>query len=342
VDDRDALSSALPEPPPAAPAQRERAIASAMARFEGRPAVPEIFTARQRWLVRRPQLGLAMAAALVVVVGLPMAWMYVDEPAGHSPRAAPATATPTSNAPHKAELIAPPPQTAMAAPESSAGRTKTASAPASRKPVREAVENAPAAAPPPSSTQVDDAQNVRAVEAPQRIVAAPPAPVIMARVAPPPPPPAAAASGADTIVVTGALRRASNDNVACTLDDPRQDLSFCKRWIDPAAEGDKGRAAAHVADGLMRAWQGDTQGAIAAFDAAIVLAPKLGIAYLERSQAYARLGEAHRALEDADKAVRYAPDARAYANRATLWRQRGDLAKARADERRAEAFQSAQ
>lgn len=341
MDERDVLSSALPEPPPAAPARRERAIAKAMARFEDRPEAPEVSTARQRWLARRPQLGLAMAAALVVVVGLPMAWMYGDGRVADAPQIV--TAAPSS-VPQRSEAVAPAPQRALtvpvATPKPAVPETKHSAVSISPAPVRETAEIAPAPAPP--SAEAYNKENARASQAPQGIAAPPP--VVMARVAPPPPPPppAASASATDNIVVTGALRRASNGSVACTLDDPRQDVSLCKAWINPGAHGDKGRAAAHVADGLTRAWQGDMHGAIEAFDAAIAVAPKMGIAYLERSQAYARLGDTDRALDDADKAVRYAPDARTYANRAALWRQRGEAGKARADERRAAALESAQ
>jgi tetratricopeptide (TPR) repeat protein len=150
------------------------------------------------------------------------------------------------------------------------------------------------------------------------------------------------------IVVTGtavrspaALRRARKasergDWNACTVNDPGANLAACKKLVDPGASGAAGRAAAHVADGLSRAWRGDTDGAIVAFDQAIGVAPKLAIAWLNRGLAHERKGELDHAIADLDKAVRYAPGtARVYYNRSLLFRQRGDVRRADADAERA-------
>jgi tetratricopeptide (TPR) repeat protein len=94
--------------------------------------------------------------------------------------------------------------------------------------------------------------------------------------------------------------------------------------------------AAHLADGVSRAWRGDLGGAIQSFDAAIAIAPKFGDAYLNRSLVYARLGDEERALNDANEAVHHARDeARALYNRSVLLRRQGKLAKAQKDEQRA-------
>jgi tetratricopeptide (TPR) repeat protein len=126
---------------------------------------------------------------------------------------------------------------------------------------------------------------------------------------------------------------------ACTINDPGRNLRSCRRLLDPAAPGPKGQAAARVADGLSRAWQGDLDGAIAAFDKAIATAPNDAIAYLNRGLALQRKGEFSRANADLDRAVRYAPGAaRGYFNRGQLLRQRGEADRATADEDRAVAL----
>ncbi|MEO8375936.1 MAG: tetratricopeptide repeat protein, partial [Sphingomonas bacterium] len=149
----------------------------------------------------------------------------------------------------------------------------------------------------------------------------------------------------DDVVVTGQRRSAvakpaayGNWN-ACTVDDPKQRLEACRKLVDPAAPGSAGRAAARVADGLSRAWQGDLDSAIAAFDQAIAISSRLSFAYLNRGLVYAHKGEFDRALEDMNRAVRYAPDvARNYYGRSLLWRQRGDAKRAEADQARAIAL----
>jgi tetratricopeptide (TPR) repeat protein len=126
---------------------------------------------------------------------------------------------------------------------------------------------------------------------------------------------------------------------ACTINDPDRSLRSCKRLIDPAAAGAKGRASAHVADGLSHAWQGDLDGAITAFDQAIAISPRDAVAYLNRGLALQRKGEFGRANADLDRAVRYAPAAaRGYYNRSLLLRQRGEADSATADEDRAVAL----
>ncbi len=123
---------------------------------------------------------------------------------------------------------------------------------------------------------------------------------------------------------------------ACTVDDPAHRLDGCKRLVDPAAKGNAGRAAARVADGLTLAWDGDMDGAIAAFGAAIDIEPRLAIAYLNRGLAYQRNDDSARALADFDKAVRYAPlAARGYFHRSLALRLKGDARRAAADESRA-------
>lgn len=152
--------------------------------------------------------------------------------------------------------------------------------------------------------------------------------------------PPASVSAADsdnrTIVATGARARAPRgDWNECTIDDPGRSLARCRHLVDPAAKGTAGRAAAHLADGLRLAWQGETAEAITAFDRAIAIAPS-SFAYLNRGVAHRRNGDLDRALADLDRAVRADPrSARAYYNRSQVLRQQGADARAEADEKRA-------
>jgi hypothetical protein len=150
-------------------------------------------------------------------------------------------------------------------------------------------------------------------------------------------------SAALAIVVTGSRISASAAKAArrgdwniCTVNDPARSLERCKRQIGQNAQGDMGRAAARIEDGLTKAWAGDEAGAIRAFDAAIDIRPKLAFAYLNRGMAYARLGESERAVKDFDQAINYAPyDARAYYQRSVALRALGKDARAVTDAERA-------
>jgi tetratricopeptide (TPR) repeat protein len=150
-------------------------------------------------------------------------------------------------------------------------------------------------------------------------------------------------SAAVAIVVTGSRISASAAKAArrgdwniCTVNDPARSLERCKRQIGQNAQGDMGRAAARIEDGLTKAWAGDEAGAISAFDAAIDIRPKLAFAYLNRGMAYARLGQSERAVKDFDQAINYAPyDARAYYQRSVALRALGKDARAVTDAERA-------
>lgn len=144
------------------------------------------------------------------------------------------------------------------------------------------------------------------------------------------------------VVVTGSRVRRPDmasrrgDWNACTVDDPAQSLAGCGALANAGAKGDEGRAAARVAEGLSHAWNGENDGAVNDFSAAIAIQPRMAMAYLNRALVYQRLGESGRALTDLDRAVRYAPySARGYYLRSLLRERMGDSARARADAERA-------
>lgn len=346
----DDIRALLPDPPPPAPKRREAAIGEAMARFDGKaPPARALRPAATPWWkqMQRPQAGLLAAAALVVAVGLPLAW-----------RTGPVPLPPPTKE-----------QVAHSAAEEAPSRLSEASqapaigAAATTAPSQVAVagsDRAPAA----PATATPEAKRMDAGYASP---SAPPAPA-------PPPPPAMRAEQSAPIVVQGQMRKealqdtplavsvASSENVrdsgsdvvvtgtrlskskplgrgdwnACTVADPSRTLSRCRTLADKAAKAVRDQADAHLSAGLKQAWDGDMDGAIDAFDAAIAAAPGLSAAYLNRGLAYDRQGDSERAIADLDAAVRYAPkSARAYYNRSVLLRKYGDPKRAAADEQQA-------
>ncbi|WP_422060662.1 tetratricopeptide repeat protein [Sphingopyxis sp.] len=344
----DDIRALLPDPPPPAPKRREAAIGEAMARFDGKalPArAPRPATTPWWKQMQRPQAGLFAAAALVVAVGLPLAWRT-----GPVPLPPPTKGQVADSAAEKA------PRPLDEAPQAPAIGAATTTAPAQ---IAVAGSDRAPAAP---ATAAPEAKRLDAG------YASPPAPP------PPPPPPAMRAEQSAPIVVQGQMRKealqdtpvavsvVSSENVrdsgsdvvvtgtrlskskplgrgdwnACTVADPSRTLSRCKTLADKAAKAVRDQADAHLSAGLKQAWDGDMDGAIDAFDAAIAAAPGLSAAYLNRGLAYDRQGDSERAIADLDAAVRYAPkSARAYYNRSVLLRKYGDPKRAAADEQQA-------
>lgn len=336
-DDRD-LAALLPDPPPPRPARRDAAIAAAMERFDGgelKPA-PKRAAASSFWAtLRRPQFGMVVTACLVAVIAMPV-WFSGDPRIVPPPASAPAPKAEQPADRARAPIAAADPVAAPAPPAETptAQLASPAAEPAQAKPGADA--RALEQSPQPAERMAKSimAENL-----------APPAPA-PAPPPPPPPPPAAtmaappavaapraeqmadADDSAGSIVVTGsrvgraasrAARpapapresfRAARQRTAnpCTVDDPNRNLDNCTRTLERAVRNDAARA--HVAQGLSRAWAGDSAGAIAAFDQAIAAAPRSGFAYLNRGLAYRRSGNAAKADADLDRAVRLDPDYR--------------------------------
>lgn len=375
----DDIGLSLPQPPRPAPARREAAISEALRRFDAEGDAPRVAPARREpqragpWWGRanRPQLGVMVAASLVALIGLPVAWLTISQNSMPAPELASRQETDLKSFDVAEEA---PRDSAANTPRSPAiafePRLSTPPAELSANRGEErASETAPSAHELPKAAQAlaageakraDNAAHVgnqtmlaRAPRAPAAIMAtAPPSPAAPPAVAPPPmvirEAPAAtkpkedlAAADTDSIVVTSARRRGitvpdRGDWNACTINDPKRSLAACKYLVDSGAKGIKGQAAAHLADGLSLAWQGNMDRAIAAFDRTITIAPKSSLAYLNRGLAYQRQGDTDRALADLDRAVRFAPGAaRSYYNRSLLLRERGDAKRADADQARA-------
>jgi tetratricopeptide (TPR) repeat protein len=297
----------------------------------------------RRALRHRPQLAGLIAASLVVLVGVPVAWLALSR--GNPQGAASADRVTT------ADIAAPP--TAVVKPTAAPEATNGAAE-------RDAKNAAPKAIAPSPAPQV-------AVPAPVA------APVIAAAPAPPPPavvlPPPAAPSLAAKVAAPSAMRdmavagraragSAESGNIvvtanrvrrsgpgyfstrgdwnACTIDDPRRSLDACRGQSDAGARGPRGEAGAMLAEGLAQAWQGEDEHAITLFDRAIALAPRLAPAWLNRGLVRARSGDSDAALADLDRAVRLTPgSARVHYARGRLLRERGDTRRAEADFARA-------
>jgi hypothetical protein len=358
----DDIASALPRPPLPAPARREAAIEAAMRRFDGDSALPPrlsadaVGAASAPWW-RRPAFtyaGAFASIALVALVALPLAWTPLDEPrqggdappgsvsepvrpetqvaaadqipaarAPVPPSAVPGEATRTARARDAADgapvelALAVPPRAPLGQAEKMEGVSRSADPTSDFRP--------PAPVAPPDSNILVTGSRISR-------------PSVATRTA-------SEAGAADSpVAVTGAPLSAAGaagrgDWNACTIDDPGRSLAACRQSVDPAARGSAGRAAAQVAAGLERAWQGDLRGAIEAFDRAIEIAPRSSSAYLNRGLALQKSGDLDRALADLDRAVTHAPrSARAYYRRSLLLRQRGDTKRAAVDEKRAVAL----
>lgn len=355
-EDRD-LMAALPDPPPPRPDRRALAIDAALRRFDGRQEGPHASPAPPpgvsfRAIFARPQVAAFATVVLVALLSLPL-WLSDGDRFVEAGREQPAVAPESGEAPVPSPELQP----------------RSVAADEIPGPVAPAA--APAAKPTPARLAAGDEaeRTARSVASPDALNRLPTydaatverrAPEPQAALAPPPPPAPAVAERSDeddnmTVVVTGArtVRQESaalanrvriaeaaaaepGDWNACTIDDPRQNLRYCRELGDLSAPGAAGRANAHIADGLRFAWQGDLDRAIDAFDKAIALAPDRSLAYLNRGLARWRKGDTGRALEDFDEAIANDPDgARGYYHRSRLYQARGATARASGDARRA-------
>lgn len=367
----DDLAKLLPEAPPR-PDRREAAIAEAMRRFDGEKPAPSTPRRSKRirpsWLnVGRVQMSALMSMGILAVVGVPLALMVTREQTPVTPQAEPVSAINPRNAAQS--------QTPAGISAGRAARQESAASrivgKESDRAVGLAVRDEPAAspaapapapaaapAPPPALAQTfggsvaaaSESENKQGIvvtgsrTARRDYTATSPTVTVDTE-------PLAKSSRQRTdddsapvaIVVTGSRISASAAKAArrgdwniCTVNDPARSLVRCQRQIDQNAKGDMGLAAARIADGLTKAWDGDLRGAIAAFDTAIEIRPKYAFAYLNRGMAYARLGESELAIKDFDQATSYAPyDARAYYQRSVALRALGKDARAVADAERA-------
>lgn len=340
------IRALLPEPPPPAPKPRDAAFAKALARFDGdAPPVRQAHPAAAPWWkgFQTPQMRLAATVALVFAISLPFAWKTpVPVPPAERDAAPVATGsvptTPGEAASSSRETTAVPVAISPAKPSPSEADSAGVVAPPARSGDADAtakqMEFAAAPAATAKSAAPEPAIVVQGRASPQSVQDSPVAVTVFS----------AEEMSDDTngdIVVTSARRERSRpvdrgDWNACTVNDPRHDLSRCGKLAGMAAKKVRSEADARLAEGLRHAWDGDLDEAMTAFDAAIAVAPSLSAAYLNRGLVHDRRGDSEAALADLDRAVRLSPgSARAFYNRSVLLRKYGELRRADADERRA-------
>ena len=358
--EQDDIAASLPQPPPPSPARREQAIQMAMRRFDGEepaePARPR--TTAPLWArLTRPQVGAFITLLIVAAIGIPLAldswnqWPGAPPPARVSDNQ-PAP-QPAGREPARSVTVPASKQPSPAAPTNVAATDKIATAsvaapkPAAPAPAEIALPPPPPPAaapppppPPPPPSGESESNIVVAGRARQETLQNVPmsvSPVMeeQHRKASE----RGAGLAADSIAVTARRRTDAvgrGDWNACTVNDPDQSLDKCKRLSRSAARPDRDRAGAGIADGISRAWRGDVDGAIAAFDRSIALAPRNASAHLNRGMAYQRKGDLDRAIADFDQAVRIDPGAaRGYYIRSLALRAKGNEKRARSDEQRA-------
>jgi hypothetical protein len=338
AEDQD-LASLLPRAPPCAPARREAAIEAALRRFDGDPVTgPSQARGAVQQLRQRPRFGAALAACLLVAIGLPLALVTEDDRMRSiDPRAAPASESQAVDA-RSATVARPAAPVPPAAPAiSSAGGAPADGAEAGSAPVPNSGEAGAA----PEREAVAEATPVSNPGALAPVAPPPPAPAQ----APPSAPPSAAAPLANTevsatsrsldstadaprartgAVLAGAVRGfsirdarpvaaaprqgigAPTAETACTIDDPYRSLARCAA-IDAAAPGSAGLAAARIADGLNHAWQGNLPAARQAFDQALAADPRSSLAYLNRGLVRERQGDLAAAQADFVLATKLSP-----------------------------------
>ena len=217
-------SVSLPEPPSPRPAARDAAVGAALRRYDGLDEAADTAPPAVPW-TRRPQFQLAMAASLVLVVGLPAALIGLRDQ-GSAPAKVSAPAAP---APRQAGTN--PNDTAADAAKPVAGTSEQGQ----RPPLVASPRQVPAA--PPPAVALNEAP-APAAERDEDYAAAPP---------PPPPPPApapemaqkSAEASAGELVVTGTrIPRPS-----LTSPSPVTVVSSERDQISSVAKRDRGYAA---------------------------------------------------------------------------------------------------
>ena len=319
----DDIARQLPDPPPPRPAARTATIAAALAKFDGAEAPAKAApTLAPRWQISRGPAAAFASVVVVALIGIPLAFLKPNDRVAGPPEQVRFEAQPAPMRDRPPVEAAPPPAELASFEAQSKRRLATPPAPVVADtaavvpppaPIVSAPVPEPMAAPPPPPPPAPAPPAPSSFASAPRAKAAPAA--LAARVA-------MAENAGEDIVVTGSHIRVAprGDWNACTVDDPAQSLRGC---------------GAALSGGLAKAWQGDGEAAIAAFDGAIAREPKLGAAYLNRGLAHWRSGNLARATADLDLAVRYAPSARSYYNRARVRRANGNIRGAQADEARA-------
>jgi lipoprotein NlpI len=115
-------------------------------------------------------------------------------------------------------------------------------------------------------------------------------------------------------------------------NNPDLAIKHCTAAIDSGKLAPRERAQAHLNRAVEWTNKNDYDRAIADYDAALKIDPKLAEAYQSRGSAWAHKGDPDRAIADFDAALRLNPkDAGALLGRAVEWTVKGDYKRALAD-----------
>jgi lipoprotein NlpI len=143
-----------------------------------------------------------------------------------------------------------------------------------------------------------------------------------------------AAASALAIVATDCTAHGASAEVRCGDIEHNSELAIevCTRWIEHGQLGRDELARAYFTRGTEWAAVGNHQRAVADFNIALQLEPKLAAAYFNRALAWAVLGDSDRAIEDYDAVLKLTPgDANAYVGRAVEWIVKGDYRRSLVD-----------
>ncbi len=111
-----------------------------------------------------------------------------------------------------------------------------------------------------------------------------------------------------------------------------QRIRGCTSLINQGKLSRKVLAPAYINRGITYRKKGQYDRAIADYDKAIKLNPKLAMAYNNRGTVYGNKGQYDRAIADFDKAIKLNPNyAAAYVNRGEAYRRKGQFTQAIAD-----------
>lgn len=136
-------------------------------------------------------------------------------------------------------------------------------------------------------------------------------------------------------MLAGAVHaQANTDLEQCRsiTNNPDLAIKLCTRALDSGKLAPRDRAQAHLNRGVEWANKNDYDRALADYDAALRIDPKLADAYHNRGSAWAHKGDPDRAIADFDASLRLNPkDAGVLHSRAVELTVKGDYARALAD-----------
>ncbi len=122
------------------------------------------------------------------------------------------------------------------------------------------------------------------------------------------------------------------ERCASISGNPDLAIQHCTRAIESGRHAGESLAKLHYNRGIKWAAKGDSDRAIADYDATIRLSPRFSDAYYNRGSAWGNKGDSDSAIADYDAAIKLnAKDSASHSGRAFEWVAKGDYARAIAD-----------